>query len=210
MLNLVNAHNLMQMLIGWEGVGVASYLLIGHWHEERANSNAAMKAFITTRIGDVGFMFGIFVLFWAAGSFNIAHITSVVASGGVARGTLTWAAVLLFCGAIGKSAQVPLQVWLPDAMAGPTPVSALIHAATMVVAGVYLVARMYMVFHASPAALNEVAIIAAITMVLAAGLALFQDVLKKALADWTLTHLAYMVAALGVGAYTASVFHIWT
>jgi NADH-quinone oxidoreductase subunit L len=210
MLNLVIANNLIQMLIGWEGVGVASYLLIGHWFEERANSNAGLKAFITTRIGDVGFMFGIFVLFWAAGSFNIAHITSVVASGGVARGTLTWAAILLFCGAIGKSAQVPLQVWLPDAMAGPTPVSALIHAATMVVAGVYLVARMYGVFHASPAALNEVAIIGAITMVMAAGLALVQDDIKKVLAYSTISQLAYMVAALGVGAYTASVFHIWT
>jgi NADH-quinone oxidoreductase subunit L len=210
MLNLVIANNLIQMLIGWEGVGLASYLLIGHWHEERANSNAAMKAFITTRVGDVGFTFGIFVLFFAAGSFNIAHITSVVASGGVARGTLTWAAILLFCGAIGKSAQVPLQVWLPDAMAGPTPVSALIHAATMVVAGVYLVARMYGVFHASPAALNEVAIIGAITMVMAAVLALVQDDIKKVLAYSTISQLAYMVAALGVGAYTASVFHIWT
>src|SRR5947209_11832835 len=210
MLNLVIANNLLQMVVGWEGVGITSYLLIGHWHEERANSNAAIKAFITTRIGDVGFMFGIFVLFWAAGSFNIAHITSVVASGGVARGTLTWAAVLLFCGAIGKSAQVPLQVWLPDAMAGPTPVSALIHAATMVVAGVYLVARMYGVFHAAPAALNEVAIIGAITMVMAAALALVQDDIKRVLAYSTISQLAYMVAALGVGAYTASVFHIWT
>ena len=210
MLNLVIANNLIQMLVGWEGVGICSYLLIGHWHMEKANTNAANKAFITTRIGDVGFTFGIIVLFWAAGSFNIGHITSVVASGGISRGTLTWAAILLFCGAIGKSAQVPLQVWLPDAMAGPTPVSALIHAATMVVAGVYLVARMYGVFHASPAALNEVAIIGAITMVMAAVLALVQDDIKKVLAYSTISQLAYMVAALGVGAYTASVFHIWT
>src|SRR2546426_8878695 len=210
MLNLVIANNLMQLLIGWEGVGLASYLLIGHWHEEVEKSNAAMKAFITTRLGDVGFMFGIFVLFFAAGTFNIAHITSVVASGGVARGTLTWAAILLFCGAIGKSAQVPLQVWLPDAMAGPTPVSALIHAATMAGAGVSLVASRYGVFHASPAALNGVAIIGAITMVLAAVLALVQDDIKKVLAYSTISQLAYMVAALGVGAYTASVFHIWT
>src|SRR5256714_6273851 len=210
MLNLVIANNLMQMLIGWEGVGVASYLLIGHWFEERASSTAGIKAFITTRIGDVGFMFGIFVLYFAAGTFNIAHITSVVASGGVTRGTLTWAAVLLFCGAIGKSAQVPLHVWLPDAMAGPTPVSALIHAATMVVAGVYLVARMYGVFHASPTALNEVAIVGGVTMLLAALLALVQDDIKRVLAYSTISQLAYMVAALGVGAYTASVFHIFT
>src|ERR1051326_8177641 len=210
MLNLVIANNLIQLLVGWEGVGIASYLLIGHWHEELANSNAALKAFITTRLGDIGFPFGVFVLFFSAGSFNIAHITSVVASGSIPRGTLTWAAILLFCGAIGKSAQVPLQVWLPDAMAGPTPVSALIHAATMVVAGVYLVARMYGVFHASPAALNEVAIIGGITMVLAAGLALVQDDIKKVLAYSTISQLSYMVAALGVGAYTGSVFHIWT
>jgi NADH-quinone oxidoreductase subunit L len=210
MLNLVIANNLLQMLIGWEGVGICSYLLIGHWHEVKANSNAAIKAFITTRIGDVGFTFGIIVLFYAAGTFNIARITSTVAAGGISRGLLTWAAVLLFCGAIGKSAQVPLQVWLPDAMAGPTPVSALIHAATMVVAGVYLVARMYGVFHASPAGLNEVAIIGAITMVMAAVLALVQDDIKRVLAYSTISQLAYMVAALGVGAYSASVFHIWT
>src|SRR6059036_1941324 len=156
-----------------------------------------MKAFITTRIGDVGFMFGIFVLFFAAGSFNIAHITSVVASGGVARGTLTWAAILLFCGAIGKSAQAPLQVWLPDAMAGPTPVSALIHAATMVVAGVYLVARVYGVFwegfSIGNGGLNWVALIGGITMIIAAGLAFVQDDIKRVLAYSTVSQLGYMV-----------------
>ncbi|MGH2810961.1 MAG: NADH-quinone oxidoreductase subunit 5 family protein, partial [Actinomycetota bacterium] len=143
MLNLVLANNLLQMLVGWEGVGVCSYLLIGHWWEEKENSSAAIKAFITTRIGDVGFMFGIFVLFFAAGTFNIGQIGHAVEAGAIAKPVLTVAAVLLFAGAIGKSAQVPLHVWLPDAMAGPTPVSALIHAATMVVAGVYLVARMF-------------------------------------------------------------------
>ena len=210
MLTLVLANNLLQLLLGWEGVGVCSYLLIGHYWEERPNSNAAIKAFITTRIGDVGFMFGIFVLFFAAKTFNIQAITRIVSHNGIAKGTLTAAAVLLFCGAIGKSAQVPLHVWLPDAMAGPTPVSALIHAATMVVAGVYLVARMYGVFHASPIALNEVAIIGSITMLIAALLALVQDDIKRVLAYSTISQLAYMVAALGVGAYTGGVFHIWT
>lgn len=210
MLNLVLANNLIQLMIGWEGVGLCSYLLIGHWFEKKENSDAAIKAFITTRIGDVGFTFGIFVLFFAAGTFNIGGIAEVIEAGGIGRGVLTLAAVLVFFGAIGKSAQVPLHVWLPDAMAGPTPVSALIHAATMVVAGVYLVARMFDVFHAAPAALNEVAIIGAITMVIAALLALVQDDIKRVLAYSTVSQLAYMVAALGVGAYTAGVFHIWT
>jgi NADH-quinone oxidoreductase subunit L len=210
MLNLVIANNLLQLLIGWEGVGICSYFLIGHWFEEKENSNAAIKAFLTTRIGDVGFMFGVFVLFFAAKTFNISAITKLAAGGAITKTTLTLAAVLLFSGAIGKSAQVPLHVWLPDAMAGPTPVSALIHAATMVVAGVYLVARMYGVFHASAAALNEVAIIGAITMLIAALLALVQDDIKRVLAYSTISQLAYMVAALGVSGYTASVFHIWT
>jgi NADH-quinone oxidoreductase subunit L len=210
MLNLVLANNLLQLLIGWEGVGICSYLLIGHWYEEKENSDAAIKAFITTRIGDVGFMFGIFVLFIAAGTFNIHGIGEAVKAGDISKTTLTLGAVLLFAGAIGKSAQVPLHVWLPDAMAGPTPVSALIHAATMVVAGVYLVARMFTVFHASPVALNEVAIIGAITMLIAAALALVQNDIKRVLAYSTISQLAYMIAGLGVSAYTGSVFHIWT
>lgn len=210
MLNLVLANNLLQLLVGWEGVGVCSYFLIGHYWEERENSNAAIKAFITTRIGDVGFMFGIFVLFFAAKTFNITLITEAVENGAISKGILTAAAVLLFFGAIGKSAQFPLHVWLPDAMAGPTPVSALIHAATMVVAGVYLVARMYTVFAASATALNEVAIIGAVTMLMAALLALVQDDIKRVLAYSTISQLAYMIAGLGVGAYTGGVFHIWT
>jgi NADH-quinone oxidoreductase subunit L len=193
-------------------MGISSYLLIGHWWEKHENSSSAIKAFITTRVGDIGFMFGIFVLFWAAGnSFNVAHISEEAAAGNIARGTLTVAAVLLFCGAIGKSAQFPLHTWLPDAMAGPTPVSALIHAATMVVAGVYLVARMFPVFDSAfDLALDEVAIIGSITMVIAALLALVQQDLKRVLAYSTISQLAYMIAGLGVGAYTASVFHIWT
>lgn len=210
MLNLVLANNLLQMLVGWEGVGICSYLLIGHWWEEAANSNAAIKAFLTTRVGDVGFMFGIFVLFFAAQSFNIGVIGERIASGEIPTGVLTIAALLLFCGAVGKSAQFPLHVWLPDAMAGPTPVSALIHAATMVVAGVYLIARMFEVFFAAPAALAVVAVIGGITMLIAAALALIQNDLKKVLAYSTISQLGYMIAGLGVSAYTASVFHIWT
>ncbi|CAN5781865.1 NADH-quinone oxidoreductase subunit L [soil metagenome] len=211
MLNLVLANNLLQMLVGWEGMGVCSYLLIGHWWEKHENSSAAIKAFLTTRVGDVGFMIGIFVLFWGANSFNVGVISEMAAAGDIAVGTLTAGAILLFCGAIGKSAQFPLHTWLPDAMAGPTPVSALIHAATMVVAGVYLVARMFPVFAAAaPSALGLVAVIGSITMLIGALLALVQDDLKKILAYSTISQLGYMVAGLGVSAYTASVFHIWT
>src|SRR5438067_7956127 len=147
MLNLVIADNLFQLLVGWELVGICSYLLIGHWWEEFENSSAAIKAFLVTKTGDVPFLFGIFVLTFAAGGdANITHVTQMAATGKIGTGLLTVAAFLLFGGAIGKSAQFPLQVWLPDAMAGPTPVSALIHAATMVCAGVYLVGRLFQVF----------------------------------------------------------------
>jgi NADH-quinone oxidoreductase subunit L len=210
MLLLVIANNLIMLLVGWEGVGVCSYFLIGHWWEEKENSSAAIKAFITTRIGDVGFMFGIFVLFAAAGTFNIAELNEMAEHGDLSQGILTIGALLLFCGAIGKSAQFPLHVWLPDAMAGPTPVSALIHAATMVVAGVYLVARMFLLFEHAGMALEVVAIIASITMLIAAVLALVQDDIKRVLAYSTISQLAYMMAALGVGAYTAAVFHLFT
>jgi NADH-quinone oxidoreductase subunit L len=210
MLFLVIANNLLQMLVGWEGVGVCSYFLIGHYWEEKENSSAAIKAFITTRVGDIGFMFGIFVLAIAAHTFNTGEINHAAEEGHIAQGTLTIGALLLFCGAVGKSAQFPLHVWLPDAMAGPTPVSALIHAATMVVAGVYLVARMFVLFEYAGSALNVVAVIASITMLIAAVLALVQDDLKRVLAYSTISQLAYMMAALGVGAYTAGVFHLFT
>ena len=210
MLFLVIANNLLQVLVGWEGVGVCSYFLIGHYWEEKENSSAAMKAFITTRIGDVGFLFGIFVLFWAGHTFNIVELNLMAEEGHLTEGVMTAGALLLFCGAVGKSAQFPLHVWLPDAMAGPTPVSALIHAATMVVAGIYLVARMFVLFEHAGAALNVVAIIASITMVIAAVLALIQDDIKRVLAYSTISQLAYMMAALGVGAYTAAVFHLFT
>jgi NADH-quinone oxidoreductase subunit L len=217
MLNVVVADNLFQLLVGWEIMGVCSYLLIGHWYEERENSNAAIKAFITTRVGDVPFMFGIFALVVATGvtTSNIQVIGRTVAEGGphVTNMLVTAAALLLFGGTIGKSAQFPLYVWLPDAMAGPTPVSALIHAATMVAAGVYLVARMFEVFvHADPIVLTVVSVIGAITLLLAAFLALIQNDIKKVLAYSTISQLAYMVAGLGLGeaGYSAGMFHLFT
>jgi len=212
MLNLVIANNLFQLLVGWELVGICSYLLIGHWWEEKENSNAAIKAFITTKTGDIPFLFGIFVLTFAAGTANMPEITHLAATGRLATGTLTVAALLLFGGAIGKSAQFPLHVWLPDAMAGPTPVSALIHAATMVAAGVYVVGRMFAVFAPSGHALAFVGTIGSITMLIAALLALVQDDIKRVLAYSTISQLAYMVAALGLGpeGYTPGLFHLFT
>jgi NADH-quinone oxidoreductase subunit L len=210
MLIVCLADNLMMLLVGWEIMGVCSYFLIGHYWEDHANSRAAIKAFLTTRVGDLGFMAGIFVLFWATRSFEIPGMVQAAHDGRLSSGTITLGAVLLFCGAIGKSGQFPLHTWLPDAMAGPTPVSALIHAATMVAAGVFLVARMYPVFEASPAALNEVALIGSLTMLIAALLALVQDDIKRVLAYSTVSQLAYMMAGLGVGGYSAGIFHLWT
>jgi NADH-quinone oxidoreductase subunit L len=212
MLNLVIADNLFQLLVGWELVGICSYLLIGHWWEEKENSDAAIKAFITTKTGDIPFVFGIFALTIAAGTAGIPEITAKIAAGGISTGILTVSALLLFGGAIGKSAQFPLQVWLPDAMAGPTPVSALIHAATMVAAGVYLVARLFSVFAPSGHALAFVGTIGSITMLMAALLALVQDDIKRVLAYSTVSQLAYMMAALGLGpqGYTPGLFHLFT
>ena len=210
MLFMVISNNLMQLFVGWELVGVCSYFLIGHYWEEKPNSSAAMKAFITNRVGDIGFLFGIFACFALAGTFNIGELNHLAEEGTIGGASLTIAAVLLFLGVISKSGQFPLYVWLPDAMAGPTPVSALIHAATMVVAGVYMVARMFLLFEHAGGALDVVAVIAAITMLMAAVLALVQDDIKRVLAYSTISQLAYMVAALGVGAYTAGVFHLFT
>ena len=215
MLNVVVADNLFQLLVGWEIMGVCSYLLIGHWFEEKENSNAAIKAFITTRVGDIPFLFGIFALVFATGltTSNIQVIGEKVADPHVSTLLIGAAALLLFGGTIGKSAQFPLYVWLPDAMAGPTPVSALIHAATMVAAGVYLVARMFEVFvHADPFVLTVVSVIGAITLLLAAFLALIQNDIKKVLAYSTISQLAYMVAALGLGeaGYAPAMFHLFT
>src|SRR5918996_6345882 len=210
MLNLVIASDLFQLLVGWELVGICSYLLIGHFWEEKANSDAAIKAFITTRTGDVPFVFGIFVMTIAAGTSNIEGVGHAVEEGAIPAAVITAGALLLFGGAIGKSAQFPLHVWLPDAMAGPTPVSALIHAATMVVAGVYMVGRLFTVFEASEQALLVVAIIGSITMLIAALLAMVQDDIKRVLAYSTVSQLGYMVAALGIGAHTAAFFHLFT
>jgi len=215
MLIVVISDNVIQLLVGWEIMGVCSYLLIGHWFEERENSNAGIKAFITTRIGDVPMMFGFFALIALTGftSASIHDAEEVIAGGEASALFVSITAILLFGGAIGKSAQFPLHVWLPDAMAGPTPVSALIHAATMVAAGVYLVGRFYEVFLAAdPWVLQTVSIIGAITMIGAAILAIAQDDIKRVLAYSTLSQLAYMVAILGVGELgrDAAFFHLFT
>jgi NADH-quinone oxidoreductase subunit L len=215
MLFMVLADNLLQLLVGWELVGLCSFMLIGHWFEEKNNSSAALKAFFTTRTGDVGLMLGIITLFFAAEhTFHIATINKLALEGEIGHGVLVAGATLLFLGVMGKSAQFPLHIWLPDAMAGPTPVSALIHAATMVVAGVYLVARVYGVFWTGfsieAGGINWMALIAGITMIIAAALAFVQDDIKRVLAYSTVSQLGYMVAALSVGAWTAGVFHLFT
>jgi NADH-quinone oxidoreductase subunit L len=215
MLVVVVSNNVIELLVGWEVMGLCSYLLIGHWWEEHANSSAAIKAFITTRVGDVPMTFGFFMLIAATGytTANIDVATERIASGELSPLFVSGAAILLFGGTIGKSAQFPLHVWLPDAMAGPTPVSALIHAATMVAAGVYLVGRLFEVFvHADPWVLTTVSTVAAITMLGAALLAIVQDDIKRVLAYSTLSQLAYMVAGLSLGeaGLTAGFFHLFT
>jgi NADH-quinone oxidoreductase subunit L len=211
MLMIVLADNLFLLYVGWELVGISSYLLIGHWYEKKSASDAAMKAFLVNRVGDFGFFIGMAILFTQFHTFGIREIFGAIAAGQLPYGSEGWmtaAGVLLFCGAIGKSAQFPLHVWLPDAMEGPTPVSALIHAATMVAAGVYLVARMFPLFTAD--ALLVVAYIGAITAFIAATIAMVQNDIKKVLAYSTISQLGYMVLALGVGAYTAGFFHLVT
>lgn len=216
MMTVLIADNLILLLVGWEVMGVCSYLLIGHWFEEKKNSNAAIKAFLTTRVGDVFFMLGIFTLIGVTGTANIVEVGKVLGGeggGSVSKAVVSLAALLLFGGTVGKSAQFPLHVWLPDAMAGPTPVSALIHAATMVAAGVYLVGRLFEVFlNASEGVLLFVSIIAAITMLGAALLAIVQDDIKKVLAYSTISQLSFMVAGLSLGeeGYTAGFFHLFT
>jgi NADH-quinone oxidoreductase subunit L len=213
MLNLVIANDLIQLLVGWELVGICSYILVSHWWEEKVNSDAGIKAFITTKTGDIPFLFGIFTLIVATGTSNMGKVSAAAANGKISSALLIAGALLLFGGAIGKSAQFPLHVWLPDAMAGPTPVSALIHAATMVAAGVYLVGRMYAVFiHAAGGALLFVGAIGAVTMLIAALLAAVQDDIKRVLAYSTVSQLAYMIAGLSIGVpgYTPGLFHLFT
>ncbi len=210
MLGLVISDNLLFLFVFWELMGLCSYLLIGHYFEERANVHAANKAFLTTRVGDVGMFVGIMLLFAAGGTFRFDELAARIADGSFALPVLAVAAILLFIGPVGKSAQFPLHVWLPDAMAGPTPASALIHAATMVAAGVYLVARGYALFAPVPQALEVVAWVGAFTALFAATIALVMEDIKKVLAYSTISQLGFMVAALGVGAYTAAVFHLMT
>lgn len=208
MLILVLADNLVLMYLGWEGVGLCSYLLIGFWYEEKKNGDAARKAFIVTRVGDTAMAIGLFMLFDTFGSLAIQHIliqAPQVWTTGAPVATII--ALLLLGGAVGKSAQLPLQTWLPDAMAGPSPVSALIHAATMVTAGVYLIARMHVIFEIAPVAQQTVAIVGALTLLLAGFSALTQFDLKRVLAYSTISQIGYMFLALGVGAWSAGIFH---
>jgi NADH-quinone oxidoreductase subunit L len=203
------------MLVGWELVGVCSFALIGHWWEEKPNSDAALKAFITNRVGDVGLIIGVIVLFFGAGqTFSIIDINIAATEGAMSHGTLLLASVCLTAAVMSKSGQFVLHTWLPDAMAGPTPVSALIHAATMVVAGIYMVGRLYPVFFDGLAiggsSINLLALVGGVTAVFGALLAFVQNDIKKVLAYSTVSQLGFMVTALGVGAWTAAMFHLFT
>lgn len=210
MLGLILADNFLLLFIFWELVGLCSFLLIGHWYEKREVGHSAMKAFLTTRVGDVGMFIGIMLIWMNTRTFEFNGVADAIARGDLAGTMLAVTAVLLFLGAVGKSAQFPLHVWLPDAMAGPTSVSALIHAATMVAAGIYLVARGYAVFEPSTTALLTVAWVGGITAIFAASIALVQDDIKRVLAFSTISQLGFMMLSLGVGGYTAAIFHLLT
>jgi len=209
MLGLVVADNLLFLYVFWELVGLCSYLLIGFWFHRPAAANAAKKAFIVTRLGDFGFLAAILLLFHNTGTFDIAQLHSLAVAGTLAGTTLTWAAIGIFAGAVGKSAQFPLHVWLPDAMEGPTPVSALIHAATMVAAGVFLVARMFPLFAHSEQALLTVAIIGGFTAIFAATMGLVMTDIKRVLAYSTISQLGYMMLGLGTGGVAIGIFHLF-
>ncbi len=210
MLNLVLGANMLLLFIGWEGVGLCSYLLIGFWFERPAAAAAGKKAFIVNRIGDAGFIMAVFLTFVTFGTLDFYGVMGQISASEMHGGVLTAIGVLLFVGAAGKSAQIPLYVWLPDAMEGPTPVSALIHAATMVTAGVYMVARSGVLFSHAPAAMALVATIGALTAIFAASIALFQTDIKKVLAYSTVSQLGYMFLGAGVGAFAAAIFHLMT
>src|ERR1700722_16434245 len=212
MLTLVLANNLLLLFVGWEGVGLCSYLLIGFYFLRKSASDAGKKAFIVNRIGDAGFLLGLFLMLGTLGTIQFTEIGPAIAAGHFALGdaTLTAIALLLFVGATGKSAQIPLYVWLPDAMEGPTPVSALIHAATMVTAGVYMIARTNAVFSMAPKALAVIAVVGVVTSIFAATMGLVQNDIKRVLAYSTVSQLGYMFLACGVGAFTAGVFHLMT
>jgi NADH-quinone oxidoreductase subunit L len=211
MLTLVLADNLLLLFLGWEGVGLCSYLLIGYWYREPSNGYAARKAFIVTRIGDAAMTIGLLLLFTQLGTLNIQELMQRATEQWlIGSGLAIAAAILLLGGAVGKSAQLPLQIWLPDAMAGPTPVSALIHAATMVTAGVYLIARMHVLYELAPGIQMLIAVLGAVTLFLAACAALTQTDIKRILAYSTMSQIGYMFMALGVGAWTAAIFHFMT
>ncbi len=215
MLVLVSSANLIQLIVGWEMVGVASYLLIGHWWEDHANNAAAIKAFITNKLADIGLFVGVIIAGITVGSFRISDVLHAVEESNSALVDVGfWVGLALFIGAMGKSAQMPFHVWLPDAMAGPTPVSSLMHAATMVTAGVYLVGRMFPIYFGEHAIAGDVRpiiiIVGAATLFLTGLIALVQDDIKKVLAYSTLSQLGYMMAAMGAGAYTAGLFHLFT
>ena len=214
MLILVLADNFLLMFVGWEGVGLCSYLLIGFWYEKNfekgTTGDAAKKAFIVNRIGDFGLLLGMFLIFTTFGSLNFETVFSAASVFSRGDSTVMWITLLLFVGATGKSAQIPLYVWLPDAMAGPTPVSALIHAATMVTAGVYMVARSSILFALSPVTMDVVAIIGVMTAFYAATIGLVQNDIKKVLAYSTISQLGYMFLGLGVGAFASGIFHVMT
>lgn len=212
MITLVTGSNLLVMFIGWEGVGLCSYLLIGFWYKNHSFNNAAKKAFIMNRIGDLGFLVGIFIIGALFSTLDYMQLKEVIL-GGTNGGNTFWigaAALALFIGACGKSAQIPLYTWLPDAMAGPTPVSALIHAATMVTAGIFMITRMYFLFDLAPDIQNIIAIVGAVTALVAATIGLVQNDIKKVLAYSTVSQLGLMFLALGLGAYEIAVFHVIT
>ncbi len=218
MLILVLANNYLLMFLGWEGVGLCSYLLIGFWYERRSASDAGKKAFVVNRIGDAGFLLGLFLIWRTFGSLQYADIFPMVPAmhdllarpSVLGLSLVTWMTLLLFTGATGKSAQLPLYVWLPDAMEGPTPVSALIHAATMVTAGVYMVARSHALFSAAPLSMDVVATVGAVTALFAASIALLQTDIKRVVAYSTISQLGYMFLGAGVGAYATAIFHLAT
>lgn len=214
MMNLVLADNFLLLFLGWEGVGLCSYLLIGFWYdrkfEKSTTSDAAKKAFVVNRIGDFGFLLGMFLIYITFNSLNFSEVFSRASVLSIPSHYFEFIALFLFIGATGKSAQIPLFVWLPDAMAGPTPVSALIHAATMVTAGVYMVARCSIIFASAPAILTLIAVVGILTAFFAASIGLVQNDIKKVLAYSTVSQLGYMFAALGVGAFSAGIFHVMT
>jgi len=213
MFMLILADNYLLMFLGWEGVGLCSYLLIGFWYEKKSASDAGKKAFLVNRIGDFGFILGMFLVFYTFGTLDFRAVANAAGAMPVetaAFGTLSLICLLLFVGATGKSAQIPLYVWLPDAMEGPTPVSALIHAATMVTAGVYMVCRTAVLFSHAPMVMAVVAIIGVLTALVAASIGLVQNDIKRVLAYSTVSQLGYMFLAVGSGAFVAAIFHMVT